>query len=54
LNDCIQAGEKDAMQCFQDARTCFMNRLPPRCDQNGGAGTGGTATAGAGGGAGGN
>jgi hypothetical protein len=40
LRQCVQEGTQSGAQCFQQARTCFMNELPPVCGGTGG--TGGT------------
>jgi hypothetical protein len=31
LRQCMQDGTQQATDCFSQARTCFLNRLPPMC-----------------------
>jgi hypothetical protein len=43
LKTCVMDSSNDRMQCFDDARTCFMDRLPPRCGGQHGHGMGGAS-----------
>jgi hypothetical protein len=53
LRECVQNDESDKRDCFEQAHTCFVNRLPMCGPSEPGGGTGGTGTAGTGTGSGG-
>jgi hypothetical protein len=53
LRDCVQGGTTDRGTCFEQAHTCFVNRLPMCGPNTPGGGTGGGGAAGMGAGTGG-
>jgi hypothetical protein len=48
LRECVQNDENDKRDCFEQAHTCFVNRLPMCGPNEPGGGTGGTGTGAAG------